>query len=53
MSVEKAARLLEEDRIDLKVGNYNKSASASYFAARMMVEFFLSGLESPQFSGET
>ncbi len=41
MSVEKAARLLEEARMDLKVGNYNKSASASYFSARMMVELFL------------
>jgi len=41
LSVEKAIRLLEEARIDLEVGNYNKSASASYFAARMMVELFL------------
>ncbi len=41
MSVKKAIKLLEEARIDLEVGNYNKSASASYFAARMMVELFL------------
>ncbi len=41
MSVEKAIRLLEEARTDLEVGNYNKSASASYFSARMIVELFL------------
>ncbi len=41
MSVKKAIRLLEEARSDLSTGNYNKSASASYFAARMIVELFL------------
>ncbi len=41
MSVEKAIRLLEEAEIDLQMGNFNKSASASYFAARMIVEIFL------------
>ena len=41
MSVDKVMKLLEEARIDIEVGNYNKSASASYFASRMMVELFL------------
>lgn len=41
MSVEKARKLLKEAEIDLRVGGFNKSASASYFAARMIVEIFL------------
>ena len=41
MSARKAARLLEEAESDLLHGNYDKSASASYFAARMAAELFL------------
>lgn len=39
--MEKARKLLEEAKTDLSVGCFNKSASASYFAARMIVEIFL------------
>ena len=41
MSIEKAIKLLKEAESDILMGNYNKSASASYFAARMLVEIFL------------
>ena len=41
MSIKKANILLREAESDLLAGNYNKSASASYFAARMVVDMFL------------
>ncbi len=46
MSVNKAMRLMNQAKVDLENGCYDKAISASYFSVRMLSEIYLKGIKT-------